>query len=357
MCSRAVLPKCTPEDTNWTGLLHLCPDDLRLLSTRDFGSRLKFDTDLDAVCRSKVRRSYSDKKTGPPSLEELVAAEKEGFLVKARTYVVSLLETMLRDIHFTADIIHGMGCFDPHLLLSLPLDQVTFCFNALFNSFRIRRWVAESAMQDYRDEYFEFVDHFRKTSSGIKDAPATIPDVLALLTPMPALRSRINLFHLYRLCCLCITESHQDLPAIKFQDVDTSGDHCRLSSVILPAQSYLATCPGAIAVCTSESALVKYKELDLQFTSGQLSGDPWSHVDVFGRASLLKTLTDSFISLKGVPLVGVSTSSRASSVSTSAGKKLNWAAGKAQKLAFFGNIPQSEISKTVKELRQGSSKD
>ena len=112
----------------------------------------------------------------------------------------------------------------------------------------------------------------------------------------------------------------------------------------------------AIAVCTSESALVKHKEMDLQFTSGQLSGDPWSHVDVFGRASLLKTLTDSFISLKGVPLVGVSTSSRASSVSTSAGKKLNWAAGKAQKLAFFGDIPQSEISKTVKELRQGSSK-
>ena len=92
------------------------------------------------------------KKTGPPNLEELVAAEKEGFLVKARTYVVSLLETMLRDIHFTADIIHGMGCFDPHLLLSLPLDQVTFCFNALFNSFRLRGWVAESAMQDYRDE-------------------------------------------------------------------------------------------------------------------------------------------------------------------------------------------------------------
>ena len=256
------------------------------MSTRDFGSRLKFDTDLDAVCRSKVRRSYSDNKTGPPNLEELVATEKEGFLVNARTYVVSLLETMLRDIHFTADIIHGMGCFNPHLLLSLPLDQVTFCFNALFNSFRLRGWIAESAMQEYRDEYFEFVDHFRKIYSGIKDSPATIPDVLELLTPMPALRSRTNLFHLYRLCCLCITESHQDLPAIKFQDVDTSSDHYRLSSVVLPAQSYLAYCPDAIAVCTSESALAKYKELDLQFTSGQLSVDPWSHVDVFRRAFL-----------------------------------------------------------------------
>ena len=335
MCSRAVLPKCTPEDTNWNGLLHLCPDGLRLLFTRDFGSRLKFDTDLDAVCRSKVRRSNSDKKTGPPNMEELVATEKEGFLVKACTYVVSLLETMLRDIHFTADIIHGMGCFDPHLLLSLPLDEVTFCFNALSNSFRLRGWVAESAMQEYRNEYFEFVDHFRKTYSGIKDAPATIPDVLELLTPMPSLRSRTNLFHLYRLCCLCITESHQDLPAIKIQDVDTSGDHCRLSSVVLPAQFYLAYCPDAIAVCTSESALAKYKELDLQFTSRQLSGDPWSHVDVFGRASLLKKLTDSFISLKGVPLVDVSTSSRASSVSTSAGKKTQLGCWKGAKISIF----------------------
>ena len=124
----------------------------------------------------------------------------------------------------------------------------------------------------------------------------------------------------------------------------------------MPAQSYLTNCPSAISVCTTEAALANYKELEGQFSSGQLAGDPWVHVDVFGQASFLETLTAAFKNLKGTPVVGVSTASRSSSVSTSAGRKINWAAGQAQKLAYFGDIPASEISKTVQELREGSSK-
>ena len=80
-------------------------------------------------------------------------------------------------------------------------------------------------------------------------------------------------------------------------------------------------------------------------------------MDVFGRANFLKTLTTAYKNLKGVPTAVVATTSRSSSVSSSAVRKINWAAGKAQELAFFGDIPPSEIFKTVKELRQGSSKD
>ena len=39
-----------------------------------------------------------------------------------------------------------------------------------------------------------------------------------------------------------------DLLAVKFQEVDTSSSSCRLSVVVLPAQSYLANCPDVIAV-------------------------------------------------------------------------------------------------------------
>ena len=94
-----------------------------------------------------------------------------------------------------------------------------------------------------------------------------------------------------------------------------------------------------------------------QFSSEQLARDPWAHVDVFGQASFLKTLTTALKNLKGTPVVGTSTASRSSSVSTSAGRKINWAAGQAQKLAYFGDIPPSELSKTVQKLREGSSKD
>ena len=123
--------------------------------------------------------------------------------------------------------------------------------------------------------------------------------------------------------------------------------------MILPAQSYLANCPDAIAVCTTESALTAYRELSGQFNSCHFAGDPWSHVDVFGRASFLKTLTTAYKNLKAIPATVATTTSRTSSVSSSAVRKINWAAGRAQELAYFGDIPPSELSKTVKELRQG----
>ena len=356
MCHRVVLPKCIPDDTDWTGLLHLCPDDLRLLSCRDFLSRLKLSCDLNQACQAKLERARGES-PAPANQDELVTKERETFGTEARTYIVSLFGSLLRDIHFTANIVHGMASFDPHVLLVLPLDQVSFCFNALYDSFRLRGWVDESSRSDCRDEYFEFVDYFRKTYSSIKSSPGTIADILDFLVPIPAFRSRTRLFHLFRLCCLCITEEHQSLPAIKFQDVDTSSSHCRLSAVVLPAQSYLSNCPGAVSVCTTEAALVHYKELEEQFSSGQLAGDPWAHVDVFGQANFLKILTTAFKNLKGKPVVDISTTSRASSVSTSAGRKINWAAGQDQKLTYFGDIPADEISKTVQKLREGSSKD
>ena len=125
----------------------------------------------------------------------------------------------------------------------------------------------------------------------------------------------------------------------------------------LPAQSKLSNCPDAIATCTTESALAQYRELEGQFSSRQFAGDPWVHADMFGRAEFLKNLTSSFKSLKSVPVVGVSTASRSSSVSTTANRKTNWAAGQAQKLAYFGDLPADELSKTVQELREGSAKD
>ena len=215
LCHRAILPKCTPDDMEWTKLLQFCPGDLKQLSSRDFLSRLKLTVDLDQACRAKLKRSQEDKKPGQPSLDSLIAKERESFGVEARSYVV--LESLLGNVHFTSNIVHGMGCFDPHVLLSVPLDQVSFCYDSVYDSFRVRGWVDETSKNECRDEYFEFVDYLRNFYSSMKDSPGTIPDVLDFLMPMPAFRSRSRLFHLFRLCCLCITQEHRDLPDVKFQ--------------------------------------------------------------------------------------------------------------------------------------------
>ena len=157
-----------------------------------------------------------------------------------------------------------MGCFDPHVLLSLSLDQVPFCFDSLSDSFRVRDWVHEASKSDCRDKYFKFVEYLRSAYSSMKNSPSTVPDMLSFLLPMPTFRSRLPLFQLFRLCCLCITEGHHDFTAVKFHDIDTSSFSCRLSAVILPAQSHLANCPGTVAACTTKPALAAYRELENQ---------------------------------------------------------------------------------------------
>ena len=62
LCSRAILPKPTPADNDWSGLLQLSLDDCRELSCRDFLSRLKLKFDLEAASEAKAKKENSGKK-------------------------------------------------------------------------------------------------------------------------------------------------------------------------------------------------------------------------------------------------------------------------------------------------------
>ena len=85
LCHRAILPKCTPDDAEWTKLLQLCPDDLKQLSSRDFLSRLKLETDLDQACRAKIKRHQDDKKPGNQVL--MPSLPKRGRILELRPEV------------------------------------------------------------------------------------------------------------------------------------------------------------------------------------------------------------------------------------------------------------------------------
>ena len=147
LCRRAILPKCVPGDVEWTKLLQLCPDDLRQLSCRDFLNRLKLDVDLDAACLVKVKRFPADN-ASTSSLEGLAAKERENFGVEARGYIVSLLDALLENIHFTADIVHGMGCFDPHVLLSLLLERAGYLLLQRFVRYFPSPWLGGRGRQE-----------------------------------------------------------------------------------------------------------------------------------------------------------------------------------------------------------------
>ena len=150
--------------------------------------------------------------------------------------------------------------------------------------------------------------------------------------------------------------SSTSLPAIKFHSAYSSDVLCRLSDVLFPAQAYLAYVPGSVNHCVTEAALTRYHLLEAKFSSGNVSGDRWSHVDSFGQSSIHKELLAAF----KVESSGAGTARTVhfaqSSEPSEAGGTPSCSPGKSSKFAYFGNLPSSDIDKTIKELQQGSSK-
>ena len=195
-----------------------------------------------------------------------------------------------------------MSCFDPYVLLNLPLEQATFCFPALYDSFSLRGWLANSPKIEARDEYIDFLDHFRNAHSNMQNSLGVFTDMVRFLIAMPELRMREHLNHIFRLSCpveLSLFDSRftrassSQIP----RGPDYGDPRSRLFDVIMPSQSYLTNVPNAISICTSDASLGKYRDLESKFSCGNVAGDPWSHVDSFGKASFQKVLTSVYRTL------------------------------------------------------------
>ena len=353
LCSRCILPKHTPADTDWSGLLQISLDDCRELSCPDFLSRLKLRFDLEEAARAQVRKDHAGRKNLRSVIDGLTEEVKDAFATQAREYIVFVLDSLLKDIRLTAGIVRGMASFDLTVLLTQPMDQDLFCFRALYHSFQIRGWVQEADEIDYREEYVEFLDQLRNTHGHLRTADL-VPDVVDLFVSLPALRNRLRVFHLFRLSCLCVTESSPTLPAIRFQGADSSDPNCRLSTILLPSQSFLTTVPNSVASCVTEAALGRFRELEARFDSGNVSGNPWSHVDAFGQSKFYKSLLASYrIQGHEVSPVKVDRSRSSSVVDENSGSTFR-SPGKTVCLAHDGYIPAAEVTKTVKEIQGGS---
>ena len=123
-----------------------------------------------------------------------------------------------------------------------------------------------------------------------------------------------------------------ELTAIKFSGVDCNDFRSRLFGVIMPAQSYLANVANSVAVCTTKASRGTFKDLEFSFNSGNVPGDPWSHVDSFGKANLHKTLIAVYKAL--CKSVRLDIESASSSSSKEGGKQCKQSPDKGKKLGF-----------------------
>ena len=352
LAARALLPGHVPEILDWKSLDDLQGQIWRQLSNSDFLSRLKLKENLEAACLARVKKIYSKKQLTPEETDAAVEATPDEFATKARSYLVHLLKAFLADLSLNAGIFRGLGSFDPVALLSLPLEQATYCFSALYGSFSLRGWLENSPETDARDEYVDFVEYFRSVNSGAKDTPEVFTDMVAFLTSMPELKLRKHLFYTFQLSCLCLTSKQPELPAVKYPGVDCNDPRSRLFDVIMPAQSYLANVAKSMATCTAEASLSTFKDLEFRFSSGNVPGDPCSHVDSFGNANLHKTLVAVYKALGKSFRLDTECASSSSSKeggkqrkqSPNKGKKVGFRIASVTRKASDGNTPGSSKS-------------
>ena len=116
---------------------------------------------MEEASRAIAKKDNAGRKNLSSIIESLTETVRDSFATQARCYVVFVLDSFLKDIRVTAGIVRGMASFDATVLLSQPMDQTLFCFQALYHSFHLRGWVQEADETDYREEYVEFLDQFR----------------------------------------------------------------------------------------------------------------------------------------------------------------------------------------------------
>ena len=293
-----------------------------MLLPSDFLQRLKLDTKVEAVMRRQAAQDLSDSKSDRTKVDKHADDLRQDFCVKARNYLLLLIEGMRRHVTMSTNNVRGMACFDPRVLFTQSLDFADRCFTDLFRGFKLRGWFSGQSEQLCRDEYLAFLSDLRSSDPTLAGSPDVISDMVNYLVSLPSLTSRPHLYHLFKLSCLCLTDVAKELPVVKSGGIDTSNLQCSMNNVVIPVQSFLSNVPGSVDVCTTDSCLDDFQRLCVDYGSygSVVNHDPWKEVDFFGRDKIHKSLSSCYkkiLEKRNKPAVRVTSASRATASSLS----------------------------------------
>ena len=164
---------------------------------------------------------------------------------------------------------------------------------------------------------FVMIGFLRSTNSSDFDISGVSRDLIEFLMALDFMQTRTHLLHLFMLCCLCVTSSSPQYPAVTIGEFNTTGHSSRLNDVVLPSPSYMSSVPNSIFFCCTDFNLHKFILLSASFGRSAFSPsyDTWFHVDIFGRPRNYKLLLNPYRSLQTCSK-GVNIRTEASEVSS-----------------------------------------
>ena len=354
---RCYSSETVPLENDWFQLFSFKPEDGTYMSKDEFLIRLKLHNKVSVASKQKADGIHSGKKADKATISKTCDKVREDFAQYGLTYVSYLLGEILQQSGLRSDLVKGMAAFDPVILLKRPLETALKHFNLLYQVFSLNLWVSVENEDACRDEYLELRDYLRATYPASFDVTSS-GDLIDFLLGLDFLQSRQHLLYLFKLCCLCVTGPGDVFPAVILGQIDTSNYRGRLTDVILPSQSFVSNVPDSISYCSSDSSLLKFSQLSADFGRKAFmeNYDPWIEMDLFGRASIYKSLLASYKSMLAGPAATVQQPDSDGNSTVVDAAAVN-VPSRLQRKRQFASGPGSGSSSVVEEPTEGSSKN
>ena len=205
---------------------------------------------------------------------------------QGRAYIRYVCKELINHSTFKSDLVVGLACFEYAVLFTMPKDQAAGCYLRLFHSFCVRGWLARELKNIHMDDYMEFIDDIRFVYLDELQIGPTIEDMITFLSSSPELAKREQLFHVFKLCCLCLGHVVPKLPSVSLGSPAKSTAEVDLSDNIEPLQSYLLGSSAEQNIFTSAEYIWSCVELLDEFGDKAIQPcfDPWASVDFHGQS-------------------------------------------------------------------------
>ena len=295
LCSRVYQPDTIPLESAWFHLLDFRVSDGKFLEDGEFLIRLNMTNKVTAASNLKAAGLHFNKKSSKAAIDKTAETAKADFANSAKKYIEYLLGAVLQHPGLSSDPIKGLAAFDPYIMMKRPTEVALRHFGILYSTFQLRSWVTAANEALCRDQYLALLDYLRTNHGSDPSLALESLDLIDFLMGLEFLQSNEHIFHLFKLCCLCLTSVSPQYPSVFMGNIDTTDFQSRVADVILPCQSYLSEVADSLSLCCTEASLDKFSLLSASFGQSGFSADydPWTYVDTFGRSVIYKSLVSS----------------------------------------------------------------
>ena len=267
LCFRVYQPDTVPLESAWFHLLDFRVSDGKFLEDGEFLIRLNMTNKVTAASNLKAAGLHFNKKSSKAAIDKTAETAKADFANSAKKYIEYLLGAVLQHPGFSSDPIKGLAAFDPYLMMKRPTEVALRHFGILYSTFQLRSWVTAANEALCRDQYLALLDYLRTNHGSDPSLALESLDLIDFLMGLEFLQSNEHIFHLFKLCCLCLTSVSPQYPSVFMGNIDTTDFQSRVADVILPCQSYLSEVTDSLAPVVQRPVLTSSPSFLLRLAS------------------------------------------------------------------------------------------